>query len=145
LIRDVPCDDVYVPYGWEGHPDHRATHAIVLAALKSSGKAVTVYEYPIWLWRLWPWTATSTPAGWNAARRAGMFARSLLHLSIDLRWLVRIGDVLDRKRLAFEQHQSQVARMRDGRPWPSLYDVSNGEFVACFFRDYECFSRRRLS
>jgi LmbE family N-acetylglucosaminyl deacetylase len=144
LFGRVPCEDVYIPYRWDPHRDHKATRKVVLAALRESRKAATVYEYPIWLWRLWPWTATEMPPEWNAVTRAGMALRSLIHLAADLHWTVDVSAVLDVKRRALEQHQSQVMRVRNGAPWPSLYDVSNGEFVACFFRDHESFARRRV-
>jgi hypothetical protein len=40
--------------------------------------------------------------------------------------------------------QSQMTQLMDYPRWPTLHDVSNGEFLACFLRDYEVFHRYQL-
>jgi hypothetical protein len=60
------------------------------------------------------------------------------------RWSVCIRDVLEVKRLALEQHKTQMTRLLSNVHWPVLNDVSNGEFLQCFFQDVEVFHRHQL-
>jgi hypothetical protein len=52
---------------------------------------------------------------------------------------VFVGDVLDRKMQALAQHRSQMTVLVPGTDWPTLADISAGEFLRCFFQDYEVF------
>src|SRR5262245_9367963 len=64
LLQRSRPGQVFVPYYLDGPPDHLATTTSVLAALRASDHEATVYEYPIWFWYHWPWTAAE---GWNRA------------------------------------------------------------------------------
>jgi hypothetical protein len=46
---------------------------------------------------------------------------------------------LELKRTALAQHKSQMTQLIPNSNWLTLADVSNGEFLACFFQDYEFF------
>jgi LmbE family N-acetylglucosaminyl deacetylase len=141
LLRRYRPEEVYIPYHREPPADHRATTAIVYAALKEAGHGAAVYEYPIWFWHHWPWV----PLWPQTARELRQVARNSLvnrfgwRLLTDFQRLVPIGDLLARKREALNQHQSQMQQLRPDPRWLTLADVSDGEFLACFFQEYEIF------
>jgi LmbE family N-acetylglucosaminyl deacetylase len=145
LNRYLP-GEVYLPDAGEPPADHRATNQIVRAALAATGHAVTIYEYPIWFWHHWPWvnfrqkTFRETR---QVARNtlANRFGRRLL---ADFHHLVYVGDVLQQKRQALEQHRSQLQQLLPDARWLTLGDVAGGDFLACFFQEYELFSEERL-
>jgi LmbE family N-acetylglucosaminyl deacetylase len=133
---------IFLPYARGEHSDHVATHVIVYEAISRVGLAATLLEYPVWSWRHWPvvgelgsWRKVrAVLAGCRAAVGGLMFLR-------ELRTSVSIQDVVAQKRAALERHVSQMRR-RDGDPcWRTLGDVDEGEFLACFFQDYEYYRR----
>lgn len=140
ILRRFRPQEVFVPCARQEPPDHVATHGIVRAALLACGAGVTVCEYPIWLWRHWPWTAA--PAGVGRASFLGSSLVAGRCLLRDFGFRVDVADVLARKREALACHRSQVSRL--GPRWPTLEEVSEGEFVACFFQDREIFRRYQL-
>ena len=141
LLATLP-EEVFVPYRQDGVPDHNATCHIVLSALKEYGLRTTVYEYPVWFWCNWPWT------NFAAKQKSSTLGHNL---RTGLTWLkyfrhaVDIQDVLDLKRLALEQHRSQMTRLMPDSSWSTLGDIAQGEFLQCFFQDYEFFYRYRLN
>ncbi len=48
-----------------------------------------------------------------------------------------IQAVLQQKKVALEQHRTQMMRPDDAEDWPILQDVGKGHFLACFFQPYE--------
>jgi hypothetical protein len=66
---------------------------------------------------------------------AGFGARALL----DLKYQVNIADVLQQKRLAIGQHTSQTEKLIDDPGWVTLEELSNGEWMDCFYQDREFF------
>ncbi|OGG44257.1 MAG: LmbE-like protein [Candidatus Handelsmanbacteria bacterium RIFCSPLOWO2_12_FULL_64_10] len=143
LRRERP-DEVFVPYHRESPPDHFATHRIVLSALRACGRGVAVYEYPIWFWGHWPWVSAPARGPGGMANVSQNSLVSGLRLLRDFRRCVYIGDVLTLKRAALAQHRSQMARLTPDPRWQTLGDVSNGEFLDCFFQDHEVFRHYRL-
>lgn len=140
LIRRFRPPQVFVPYSGEpgvGSEDHGATHRIVSAALRESRRHGVVYEYPIWLWRHWPWVRLEPGRGvtWRSSLIRGY------RLLRDFRWRVEIGDLLGLKRAALDRYGSQMTRLVPGPDWPTLGDVSDGEFLECFFQGREIFRR----
>jgi len=135
---------VFIPYYKDKYLylDHLATNRIVVSALQAlRGKAI-IYEYPVWFWwNFWPWTSVYM----RSLRKPLRFLRkslvSGLSLLRDFRCSVYIGDVLELKRAALYQHRSQMTRLVPDLRWKTLGDVSNGEFLECFFQDYEIFHR----
>ncbi|HYI02935.1 PIG-L family deacetylase [Hyalangium sp.] len=120
LLQRHRPEQIFLPYARGEHSDHVATHSIVYEAIDRVGLAATLLEYPVWSWRHW--------------RTAGRFLR-------ELRTSVAIHEVLAQKRAALERHVSQVRR-RNGDPcWRTLGDIDQGEFLACFFQDYEYYRR----
>lgn len=133
--------EIFMPYRAEAPSDHHVTNEVVRAALAESPAAgpVTVLEYPVWFWQHWPWSRTEiygSRAGW----RAGLaHVRAGLRLLRDFRCGVPVADVLDRKREALARHTSQMTRLVDDPRWQTLADVSQGEWLGCFFGCYELF------
>ncbi|WP_036476642.1 PIG-L deacetylase family protein [Myxosarcina sp. GI1] len=131
---------VYIPYFRETHPDHFGTNQIVTAALKEYEEKVTVYEYPVWYWHHWPWTRIT-------GGRQEKISLSKIALKAWLGWqifrefdcYVKIDRVKKRKRDALMQHRTQVERLVDDPNWGILSDVSDGEWLDCFFQPYEIF------
>ncbi|OKH23040.1 LmbE-like protein [Hydrococcus rivularis NIES-593] len=136
---------VFIPYYKESPSDHWVTNRVVLSALKQSGIKATVYEYPIWFWHHWPWIGL----GGSRREKLSLLKKSLLsgfglQILKDFRCAVYIGEVLELKRLALSQHKSQMTRLLSDPSWLTLNDVSNGEFVECFFQNFELFYKYNL-
>lgn len=145
LLDALAPDEIFVPYRHDRHPDHIATTQITYAAQKKIGEPpIDFYEYPIWLWRHWPWVSIYS-AKWRLSRsivRDSLYLRFGLHMRDTFRRGVYIDDVLAIKRRALAQHRSQVTQFFTDRAWPNLQDISDGEWVDCFFQQYEIFHRR---
>ena len=141
ILRKERPQDVFVPYRRDPPADHVATHQIVWAALQACGKDVTVYEYPIWFWCQWPWTSTPESMRRRVRGAAKQCIVSCISLLRECRWRVRIADVIPEKRAALEQYRSQMTRLNSDPRWPTLGDVSDGEFLECFFQAHERFSK----
>lgn len=135
---------VFVPYRRDPQADHRATFRIVLEALERTGRKTAVVEYPVWAWRSWPWALRPLRMGrlYPMHRLYSIVEDTLFvgcDLAISFRTRVDVSDVLAQKRAAVFEHKTQCTRIRDG--WFTLGDVSGGEFLTCFFREYELFRR----
>ncbi len=140
LLQDKP-QQVFIPYARETHPDHKATTNIVLAALANYPQ-ITVYEYPVWYWHHFPWTnrsgdRTSQIAYFKASIKASLGWQLLKEFNCR----VEIEPVKAQKQLALAQHQTQMERLVDDPNWGLLQDVSNGEWLECFFQTQEIFRR----
>jgi LmbE family N-acetylglucosaminyl deacetylase len=143
LQRHRPSE-VFVPYRNDGPPDHEATYRIVLEATGKAGLPLRLFEYPIWFWNHWPWVSQKLLPN----RSTGKAIIRMLRAGFGLRAFevfrsgVFIADILERKRKALGQHQSQMTALIPGSGWPTLSDVSDGEFLNCFFQEYEVFRCR---
>lgn len=141
LLAEHTPNAILIPFKHEDPPDHRATRAIVLKAVRCLGAAVNVYEYPIWFWHHWPQVPI---AGASRTERCLVLRRSLvawfgLRMLTGFNCRVPIADVLPQKRAALASHASQMTRLTHDPRWATLEDVSRGRFLACFFRAYEPF------
>jgi LmbE family N-acetylglucosaminyl deacetylase len=143
LERKTPAE-IYVPYLHDGTSDHVETRRAVLAAAGSCLASVTVCEYPVWFWHHWPWVAYPLDNRRDLPRVVAENAASSIHLIRDFNSCVYIGDVLKDKRHALDAHASQMTRLVDDAAWARLTDVASGEFLDCFFQEYEVFWERRL-
>ena len=149
LLEEAPPEQIFVPYATDPHEDHIATTRVVREAVRRSGLQVEVYEYPIWLWVHWPWAMRPLRRGalrlphrlWTTLRDSVGTGPRLLR---DFQVRVPIGELLERKEAALAQHKSQVTRLTQPHRWRVLGDVSGGEFLACFFREYELFHHYSL-
>lgn len=146
LLQRRP-EEVFIPYYKDKDPslDHVATNRIVVSALQVYGGEATTYEYPVWFWRHWPWVSkpvARTPRkAWRVLKSSLVSGSSLLR---DFRCSVYIGDVLELKRAALNQHRSQMTRLIPNSHWATLGDMSDGEFLECFFQGREIFHRYSL-
>lgn len=136
LLAERRPPQVFVPYAYDGHPDHRAAHALVHRAIQDVGLHPAVYEYAVHVWRRWPWCGRppdDVPAGgWR---------RPLRDLLASLRFLghvqrvVHIDAVVAAKRRALAAHASQLSDVLPGGP--NLQRWSDGEFLAWACGDAE--------
>ncbi|KKQ71517.1 MAG: LmbE family protein [Candidatus Peregrinibacteria bacterium GW2011_GWC2_39_14] len=130
LIRILSAnfpDEIYVPARTDRHPDHVAANLAIMAALRELQRPVAVLEYTTW---------------------------TKSHLDTDDRvqpvlaheGLVRVNDItgfLGLKRLAIEQHQSQIAL---NPRWPlQAKPVLDEDFLRPYFeRPMERFVETRM-
>jgi len=144
ILSSQQPHEIFIPYYKEPllwSTDHLATNRIVLAALQAYGRKAVIYEYPIWFWYHWPWM--SMPIH-NIRRLLAYLMNSpvsLLSLLRDFRCSIFVGDVLELKRAALDQYASQMKRIIPDTRWLTLSDISNGEFLECFFQIHEVFRR----
>ena len=141
LLRQNRPQQVFVPYFRETHPDHLATNKIVLTALNNYDSTATVYEYPVWYWHHFPWTATGKNDSRKAYLKASIKAKLGWQLIQEFNYRVAIEPVKSLKQEALAQHQTQTKRLVDDPNWGLLQDVSDGEWVECFFQNQEIFRR----
>ncbi len=141
ILKSKKPEQLYIPFKKEFPSDHRVTNSIVRAAMHKNEVRVVVFEYPVWHWMQWPWI--------NNARlfRRKMLVLNSINNAFGLRMLrdfncwINISDVLDVKRKALAQHESQNQRLLNNRNWQILSDVANGQFLDCFFSGFEIFSK----
>jgi LmbE family N-acetylglucosaminyl deacetylase len=141
-------DEIFIPHHKEPSlwaMDHVAANRIVMSALQTYNRKTTIYEYPIWLWYHKPWIDPSKINIMETLIGLKQILISELTLLKDFNCSVYIGDVLDLKRAALNQHRSQMIRLIPDLPWQTLGDLSNGEFLECFFQEYEIFHRYTLN
>ena len=139
LLQQESPQQVFIPYIRETHPDHLATNQIVLAALDNYTQEVAVYEYPIWYWHHFPWTQTGKRDSRLAYLKASIKAQWGWQLLKEFNYCVAIESVKSQKQLALAQHQTQMKRLVDDPNWGLLKDVSDGEWLDCFFQTQEIF------
>jgi LmbE family N-acetylglucosaminyl deacetylase len=146
LIEKFDPDEIFIPHHREPNlwsMDHLATRRIVRNAIMKFQRSYTIYEYPIWYWFHWPWVGIDF--------HEEFFSKIILKNTITYRFgMNSIGDfncgfnvteVLERKRTALEQHRTQMRRVIENEEWLTLPDISNGQFLACFFTGREFFYR----
>ena len=117
LIVESGAGTLLIPWRRDPHCDHRASHALGLAAAKGLADSPRVLEYPIWAY------AGADPAD---APVAGEVVAVRLE----------IGEVLDRKREAIAAHRSQTTDLIDDDP--DGFRLS-AEMLAHFDRPWEVF------
>lgn len=54
LVARLRPDEVYTTCADEPHPDHAAVGRATRRAVRASGGATQLLEYPVWLWGAWP-------------------------------------------------------------------------------------------
>jgi LmbE family N-acetylglucosaminyl deacetylase len=136
-------EEIFVPHCKEPSfwsQDHDATNRIIRSAVKRTGADVNLFEYPVWLWCVWPWATLPVR---SRRRLPGIIKNNITccwHLMRDLRCALYIGDILSEKRTALDCHASQMTQLKPEPGWKTLADVANGDWLACFFQDYELYS-----
>ncbi len=147
LIAELQPGEIYIPSAWDFHYEHAITNEIVLSALAQIAQQgalrqpIQVFEYPIWFWDQWPWVDLR---GENVEERSRLIKRTLrygfgLAFPAYFRYAICISDSLRVKQQALDVYESQMTRMDDSQQWKTLQDVANGDFLNCFFQDYEIF------
>ena len=145
LLANQP-QQVFIPYVRESHQDHLATNKIVLAALENYSQEVAVYEYPVWYWHHFPWTASWGDHNLQIAYlKASLKAKLGWQVLQEFNYRVDIESVKSQKQLALSQHATQMERLVDNPDWGLLKDVSDGEWLECFFQSQEIFRRTVIS
>lgn len=132
LLLNQP-DEVFIPHRREPDmptSDHRVTNSIVLTALKSLGKTVNVFEYPVWLWHHPPWVNLPIGHGTFSALKQSIVSGSSLLMGFNCS--VYIGDVLKLKRAILDRYESQMTRLIPTPRWRTLVDFSNGDSAVFF-------------
>lgn len=142
LLEQHRPEQIFIPSSRAEHRDHVATNAIVHEAVRRLGLVATLFEYPVWLWRHWP--AVALPDTREQARAvlvASLRAGFGLRLLWEFRTAVPIQDFIHQKRQVLARHASQMRRRDEDPCWRTLGDVSEGEFLDCFFQEQEVFHR----
>ena len=141
ILNDSQPQEIFIPYIGDTHPDHRATNEIVTSAIKEVGRAVITYEYPTWFLNNWLLVDNKSELNMYVEIKSGI--KFMLSIFRDFRYCVNISDVISTKKYALNQHKSQVEKMVGSDSWPILGDISNGEWLKCFFHKHEIFYKRK--
>jgi LmbE family N-acetylglucosaminyl deacetylase len=145
ILQTVQPAQIFMPYRRDPHPDHIQTSLCVLAALQRCQMPMTVYEYPVWAWHHQPWTrAEPGLLGYLRSLKKAIKWGFGWQMVQDFRWAVPIQAVLAAKRSALAHHQTQFTEFRPNVNWVKIQDFSDGEFLDCFFQDYELFRRSEI-
>lgn len=138
MLRQYKPAIVFVPASLEPPQDHRATFWAVTKAISQWGQPVIKIEYPIWLWFHFPWVKMPhSRREWKTWIQNSIITLAGLRFITDFRHKVVIEEVTSQKLSALQQHRSQMETLRDN--WPVLSDVSDGEWLDCFFQEVEVF------
>lgn len=136
MFEEHRPDDLLVTAGGDRHPDHYALSTAVRSLMLDGALDCIVYEYPIWYWRVYPWT--HRPA--NLASGMWHFVRDpIAELFREAPSLVRTDGLLDRKRDAIASYRSQIKNPHDEPDWWTFPDG----FVESFLGPHEIFFRVR--
>jgi LmbE family N-acetylglucosaminyl deacetylase len=144
LFIELEPRRVVVPHPIEPNHDHVATHRIAGAAASAVGRRIEALTFLVWYWDQWPFTNPLAPPRRRHQLRAqvkmawhGKFGfdvgRRLTHK-------VAIGDVIDRKRAALAAHTTQMVAPSGTTHWPTLPDVSNGDWLDLLLQPHELFA-----
>ena len=116
-----------------------------MAALQRLSLCSTVREYPVWFWCHWPAVSLGkgSPRRFLSSLRNG--CGSMYRLMRDFHSRVDVGDVLQIKRQALFLHKSQMTKFRPDSRWHTLVDIANGQWVECFFQDFELFQSYQMA
>ncbi|HET9062150.1 MAG TPA: PIG-L deacetylase family protein [Candidatus Binatia bacterium] len=145
LIRERRPVEVFLPSRFEMPADHRAAYRAGLAAIRATRCRTTIREYPVWLWQHFPWARAENYVGRSPLIRARAALRANQRLLAGFRTRCEIAPVLEGKRRALAAHASQMTGIAGHEHWPTLHDVSSGEFAACFDRDREFFETSEVN
>lgn len=147
LLERFRPQEIFLPHRGEPPADHVAANQAVMAALTQLGNEITLYEYPVWYWYHWPWVNLIQ----KKRRDTLLVIQQTLRAAFGLRLFkqfnlaINITPVMDGKRAALEQYCSQMSHLVPDPNWPTLQDVSNGQWLDCFFQGRELFYRWRFN
>jgi LmbE family N-acetylglucosaminyl deacetylase len=116
-LAETAAQTVFLPWRYDPHADHRASGALIRAALSDLTIAPRVIEYPIWDWDQSQQGSLSDPA---------QFAG----------WRLDISPVVERKRQAIAAYRSQTTDLIDDDP--TGFRLSSA-MLANFLRPWEVY------
>jgi LmbE family N-acetylglucosaminyl deacetylase len=144
LITSFKPEEIFVPSIYEPTiPDHSVANKIVLAASRLCQNQVIINEYPIWLWNHFP--HVRLPSKKHILSYLGNSFISETLLLTKFTSFVNIGDVMDTKHNIINAYKSQTCRSFMNPPLHTLCDFGEGDFLDCFFKEYEIFKRYSLN
>lgn len=135
-------DVLFAPYMGDSPADHRATTAIVRAAMRRSGIAAPLFQYPVWFWHHWPRVGLEAGSRRHLPRALWRTFADNVRLLGDFECYVDVRDVLERKRAYLSEYRSQTTRLIDDARWMTLADIAGGDFLRSFFTPREYFARK---
>jgi LmbE family N-acetylglucosaminyl deacetylase len=146
LLQQFQPQEIFIPYRAEVPADHWFTNRFVQVALQQCTVKPLMYEYPIWFWHHWPQVEFTG----DRRSRLRMLKQSLLagfgtRFVREFQCSISIKTVLAQKRHALQQHRSQMERWMSNPDWLTLGDIAKGEFLNCFFQEYEFFHHYKLA
>jgi LmbE family N-acetylglucosaminyl deacetylase len=143
ILRRLMPEQIYVPCSQDAIADHVVANRVIVSAISEMDITPVIFEYPVWFWFHWPWLRLPIrhPRLSLEILRKSISAGFGIRILSGFRSAVYIGDVLERKRRVLETYRTQMKRMRRRIKWPILSDVGGGEFLRCFFQEYEYFHR----
>lgn len=144
ILDRVQPEEIFGPWHLDNHPDHRATNKIMLLSCQLYRKRVRVYEYPIYFWLNWPWISMQNYSPKKVLGQLKNSIFSILNFISFSRLSTFIGDILELKKISLDKYTSQMTKLIPDPRWWTLKEVSNGEWLDCFFQDREIFAHRTI-
>ena len=143
LLDRIRPEGVFVTHAKEPPSDHAAVNSAVWSALRLCQRPVTVYEYPIWYWYHWPWMGfyPDTPGLARLKLKQTLTSLAGLRALSTLNTIAYVGDVIELKRAALNAHASQMVAPVGEDGWPTLPQLSNGDFIKRLMSSHEVFMR----
>ena len=141
LLDDMRPTSIFVPYLRDSHTEHILTNQILLKAFWLNNKRTIVYEYPVWFWNNWPWTFDQQKNPIYSLKYVWKGMMSFFFMIKEFKYGLYVLDVMHIKKEALYLHESQTKKLKISPEWPILSDVSNVEFLKCFFQKYEIFKK----
>jgi LmbE family N-acetylglucosaminyl deacetylase len=146
ILEEFKPDEIFIPSEnepWIFSGDHLATTKICMNAITELNMPITIYEYPVWYWYAYPWVSMPFKLKKNT--------KNIFKISVKGRWgfglfkhfncYLGLNDVKKAKQRALEQHESQMKNKDGKETWNTLAGISNGEFLNCFFDEFEVFNK----
>lgn len=141
ILTKTSARQVFLPYRKDGHPDHMSANGVVKQAVNRYGKTMILYEYGVHFYRHWPWIRFEAQAPTTTTRELRKCIISAFRFFRDFRCRVPIGNVLDTKLAALEEHRSQMTSFTGDPGWWTLRAISGGDFLRWFCANQELFKR----
>jgi LmbE family N-acetylglucosaminyl deacetylase len=132
LTRGFRPDSVVLPSRHDAHPDHRASHALGMAAVRRSAPWARTLEY-----RVWP--AVARPAAEPAAED-GQAPRDAACAV----WQINVTQVAAQKQRALAHHRSQLGQVVFDDPQGFMLPAALIAACAHPVETYHCFSPEHI-
>jgi LmbE family N-acetylglucosaminyl deacetylase len=150
IVNDVKPDELFLPSRkepWIYSGDHLASVKITMNVLKKYNQQINIYEYPVWYWYAFPWV--SFPFKLKKSSLS-IFKNSLngfwgAGLSHHFNCYFELDGTKEIKMKALDQHESQMKNQSNDEPWNTLTGISQGEFLKCFFGEFEVFNKHTIN